>query len=59
MRSRITLLIMAAMLALTLSLGGAGAAFADPPKFKGNDTKCQDPSSGKTNPNCPGPVRSR
>ena len=30
MRRRITMLIMAAMLALTMSLGGAGAAFADP-----------------------------
>jgi hypothetical protein len=53
---------MAALLALTMALGGAGAAFGEsgpPPKFKGNDTKCQDPSSGKTNPNCPGPVRSR
>ena len=30
MRRRITMLIMAAMLALTMSLGGAEAAFADP-----------------------------
>ena len=29
MRRRITMLIMAVMLALTMSLGGAGAAFAD------------------------------
>jgi hypothetical protein len=30
MRKRISLLIMALMLALTMSFGGAGAAFADP-----------------------------
>jgi hypothetical protein len=30
MRKRITLLIAALMLALTMSFGGAGAAFADP-----------------------------
>ena len=52
-----------AMLMLTLFLVTAlavttGVAFADPPKFKGNDQQhCKDPSSGKTNPNCPGPVR--
>jgi hypothetical protein len=31
MRRRITMLVMAAMLALTMSLGGAGAAFAATP----------------------------
>ena len=30
MRRRITMLMMAAMLALTMAIGGAGAAFADP-----------------------------
>jgi hypothetical protein len=30
MRKRISLLVMALMLALTMSFGGAGAAFADP-----------------------------
>ena len=30
MRRRITMLIMAAMLALTMAIGGSGAAFADP-----------------------------
>ena len=60
MRRRIVLLIMAALLALSMALGGAGAALGEsgpPPKFKGNNDKCQSPSSGKTNPNCPGPVR--
>ena len=51
-----------AMLMLTLFLVAAlaattGVALAEAPKFKGNDRHCKDPSSGKTNPNCPGPVR--
>jgi hypothetical protein len=37
MRKRITLLIAALMLALTMSLGGAGAAFAE--KCRGEDIK--------------------
>ena len=45
MRRRITLLIMAALLALTLSLGGAGAAFAATPACedakKNNNFTCQ------------------
>ena len=58
MRRRIALLIMAAIVALSMALGGAGAALGEQqgqPHFKGNNPKCQSPSSGETNPNCPGP----
>ncbi len=51
MRRRITMLIMAAMLALTLSLGGAGAAFAAPPPCEPGAPGCKtgdDPD--KNNP---------
>jgi len=59
MRKRISLLIVALMLALTMSFGGAAAAFAAPkgnPKaggsghFKGGSKPCK--SSGH-NPKCP------
>ena len=43
MRKRITLLIAALMMALTMALGAAGAAFADP--------NCEDPKHAD-HPNC-------
>ena len=59
MRKRITLLIMAAMLALTMALGGAGAASA---KITPVDTGCETRGGGEpggqekgcqgNNPNC-------
>ena len=58
MRKRITLLITALMLALTMSFGGAGAAFADNPHagnsghFKGSAGPCDNPNN---HPKCPGP----
>ena len=51
MRRRITMLIMAAMLALTMSLGGAGAAFADPP-FTTTNPGQQEQGCQGNNPNC-------
>ena len=41
MRKRITMLIMAAMLALTMALGGAGAAFAAAPPCEAGDPGCK------------------
>ena len=63
MRRRITMLIMAVMLALTMSLGGAGAAFADPAFGPGNKgggegnkgpqgAKCHPPGTTTTTPGC-------
>ncbi len=43
MRRRITMLVMAAMLALTMSLGGAGAALADPDCAPPKKPPCHDP----------------
>ena len=52
MRKRITLLMAALMLALSMSLGGmAMAAEKHPPKFSVKSTQC---SSGANQPNCPG-----
>ena len=42
MRKRISLLIAALMLALTMSFGGAATAFADAPPWKGNDKQFQN-----------------
>ena len=50
MRRRITMLIMAAMLALTMSLGGAGAAFADPDFGPGNSSKGPNDGGAKCHP---------
>ncbi len=48
MRRRITMLIMAAMLALTMSLGGAGAAFAETVCTKERGTvTCTETTPGK------------
>jgi hypothetical protein len=58
MRKRITLLITALMLALTMSFGGAAAAFADNPHagnsghFKGSAKPCDNQNN---HPKCPGP----
>ena len=51
MRRRITMLIMAAMLALTMSFGGAGAAFAAN-GFKTANPGGQDNGCQGNNPNC-------
>jgi hypothetical protein len=45
------MLIMAAMLALTMALGGAGAAFADPP-FTTENPGGQERGCQGNNPNC-------
>jgi Spy/CpxP family protein refolding chaperone len=56
MRKRISLLIVALMLALTMSFGGAAAAFADNPHagqsghFKGSAKQCKDREG---HPQCP------
>ncbi len=47
MRRRFTMLVMAAMLALTMSLGGAGAAFAD----SGKNPSGMKIGNKSTNPN--------
>jgi hypothetical protein len=58
MRKRITLLVVALMMALAMSFGGAGAAFADNPHagksghFKGSAKPCYNPND---HPKCPGP----
>jgi hypothetical protein len=44
------MLIMAAMLALTMSLGGAGAAFADPDFGPGNSKKGSNDGGAKCHP---------
>jgi Spy/CpxP family protein refolding chaperone len=60
MRKRISLLIVALMLALTMSFGGAAAAFADNPHagksghFKGSAKPCKKDQGGD-HPKCPGP----
>jgi hypothetical protein len=58
MRKRITLLIAALMLALTMSFGAAGAAFAG---HTGSHKNPQSPACvkdrGGDNPTCPGPRR--
>jgi Spy/CpxP family protein refolding chaperone len=46
MRKRISLLIAALMLALTMSFGGAGAAFADGPPWQGNDKQFHNKCTG-------------
>ena len=46
MRKRITLLITALMLALTMSFGGAGAAFANGPPWQGNDKQFHNKCTG-------------
>jgi hypothetical protein len=51
MRKRITLLVAALMLALTMAFGGAGAAFADPP-FRTENPGGQEQGCGGNNPNC-------
>ena len=50
MRKRISLLLTALMLALTLSFGGAGAAFADPScaKVGDNNQNCVKTGPGKS-----------
>jgi hypothetical protein len=52
MRKRVTLVVSAALVALSMSLGGvAFGAEHHPPKFHVKSTQC----SGKNNhPNCPG-----
>ena len=50
MRRRITMLIMAALLALTMSFGGAGAAFADPDFGPGNSSKGPNDPGAKCHP---------
>jgi Spy/CpxP family protein refolding chaperone len=56
MRKRITLLIAALMMALTMSFGGAAAAFADNPhaggsgKFKGSSNPCKNDGADKKCP---------
>jgi Spy/CpxP family protein refolding chaperone len=58
MKKRITLLVTALMLALTMSFGGAAAAFADNPHagksghFKGSAKPCANKNN---HPKCPGP----
>jgi hypothetical protein len=47
MRKRITLLVAALMLALTMAFGGAGAAFADPP-FRTENPGGQEQGCGGT-----------
>jgi hypothetical protein len=55
-RKRITMLVTAAIMALTLSFGGAAAAFADNPhagqsgKFKGSATPCKQGNAQKCPP---------
>ncbi len=51
MRKRITLLVAALMMALTMAFGGAGAAFADPP-FRTENPGGQEQGCGGNNPNC-------
>ncbi len=52
MRKRITLAVSAALLALSMSLGGAAfGAEHHPPKFSVKSTQC---SSDANQPNCPG-----
>ena len=50
MRKRISLLIAALMLALTMSFGGAGAAFADPScdQVGDNNKNCEVRGPGKS-----------
>jgi len=43
MRKRISLMITAGILALSMSLGGAGAAFADPDCAPPTKQPCHDP----------------
>jgi hypothetical protein len=56
MRERITLLIAALMMALTMSVGGAAAAFADNPhagqsgNFKGSANPCKQGNAQKCPP---------
>ncbi len=56
MRKRITLFITAALMALTMSFGGAAAAFADNPhagasgKFKGSANPCKQGNAQKCPP---------
>jgi hypothetical protein len=49
-RKRISLLLVTLMLALTMSFGGAGAAFADPDcgQVGGNNKNCVKKSPGKS-----------
>ena len=53
---RMTILVLALMMALMMALGGAAAAFTDNPHagnsghFKGSATPCK---KGSNNPNCP------
>jgi hypothetical protein len=56
MRKRISLLIMAAIMALTMSLGGATAAFADT-KLHPNKSPACEKDQGGDNKNCPGKRR--
>ena len=51
MRKRITLLVAALMLALTMAFGGVGAAFADPP-FRTVNPGGQEQGCQGNNPNC-------
>ena len=50
MRLRIRLLVMAVILALTMSLGGAGAAFAEPSFGPGNSKKGPQDKNAKCHP---------
>ena len=52
MRKRISLLVMALMLALTMSFGGAGAAFADPDcNHVDSNKNCVKQGPGKSSDN--------
>ena len=60
MRRRITLLVVTALTAAAMTVGPAGAAFADNPHagksghFKGSAKPCAKDQGGD-HPNCPGP----
>jgi hypothetical protein len=52
MRKRVTLVVSAALVALSMSLGGAAfGAEHHPPKFHPHSKQC---SGGSNHPNCPG-----
>ena len=46
MRRRIVVLVAAALTAAAMTLGGAGAAFADGPPWKGNDKQFHNKCTG-------------
>ena len=46
MRRRITLLVVTALTAAAMTVGGAGAAFADGPPWQGNDKQFHNKCTG-------------